>query len=277
MSKLAGIQDRIHSGWRSLGPRVRAGFAAEWPAFLTALQFLTIVPPLLRRAPTERELGQAVGYFPLVGACLGLLLWLNAVLLYWIFPEGIAAAGLLGVWILATGALHVDGFLDTCDALFGGRTVEERLHILRDEHVGAYAVTGGLLLMLLKYAAILELSSAYAGTALIVVATLGRWMISWTMVHNPYRRAEGLGRTMKDHCGFRQRWLATGTAFLVALLVGGALGMVAVAAVILAGWLVARVAIERLDGFTGDVYGAVCEICEVAALTAWTAYEAWMI
>lgn len=277
MSKLAGIQDRIHSGWRSLRPRLRAGFAAEWPAFLTALQFLTIAPPLLRREPTERELGQAVGYFPLVGTCLGLFLWLIAVLLYWIFPAEIAAAGLLAVWVLATGALHFDGFLDTCDALFGGRTVEERLRILRDEHVGAYAVTGGLLLMLLKYAAILNLSSAYAGTALIVVATLGRWMISWTMVHNRYRRAEGLGRTMKDHCGFRQRWLATGTALLVALLLGGALGMVTGATVILAGWLVARGAIKRLDGLTGDVYGAVCEVCEVAALTAWTAYEAWMI
>ena len=43
----------------------------------------------------------------------------------------------------------MDGFLDTCDAIHSWKGPEERLRILKDPHVGAFAVIGGLLYFLL--------------------------------------------------------------------------------------------------------------------------------
>jgi len=50
-----------------------------------------------------------------------------------------------------TGALHLDGFLDACDGLLGGYTPESRLEIMRDERLGAFALAGGVLLLLIKF------------------------------------------------------------------------------------------------------------------------------
>ena len=250
--------------------------------FLTALQFLTITPPIVRRPFTPAELGQAVGFFPLVGLLLGGVLTLLAWGLGRLFPPGVTAALVLAAWVGLTGALHLDGFLDTCDGLFGGGDPETRLRILRDERVGAYAVAGGVLLLLTKYAALAAIVGATgasslpwahglwrAGTqraALLLVPVLGRWGMALAVVAFPYARPEGLGRAMKDHAGWGQALLAGATALAVAALVAGWAGLAAWALATGATWLLARFALRRLPGLTGDIYGAVCEVVEVLML-----------
>jgi len=231
---------------------------------LAALQFLTIVPPIVRRPFTPRQLGRAVGFFPLVGVLLGALLVGLKGLLVHAFPAPVVAVLLLALWVILTGALHLDGFLDTCDGLFGGRTVEARLDILRDERVGAYAVSGGVLLMLLKYAALA--CFAHRGLALLLAPALGRWGMALAVVAFPYARPQGLGRAMKDGARGWELALATATVLLVALAVGRWMGLLALA---LAGggtWLIARFALHRIPGLTGDVYGAICELVEAMIL-----------
>ena len=111
---------RNEKGATRLGRFARVAFAA-------ALQFLTISPPLVQRLFDDVELGASVAYFPLVGLLLGgLLAALNAVLT-WLLPVEVATVFVLSAWVVLTGGLHIDGFLDSCDALFGGRTPEERL------------------------------------------------------------------------------------------------------------------------------------------------------
>lgn len=233
-------------------------------ALVTAFQFLTVMPPLIRRAMTPVELGRAVSFFPMAGLLLGLLLaglqWATAFL----FPAGVVAFLVLAAWIFCTGALHFDGFLDSCDGLFGGWTVEDRLRILHDVHVGAFAVAGGALLLLGKYAALAALTGAPA--ALIVAPALGRWAMSMAVVRYPYARTAGLGRAMKDETGWPQALLATAIAGLVAVLFGGWTGIAALAIAGLGAWLFIRFALARLPGLTGDIYGATCEFGELLAL-----------
>ena len=104
---------------------------------VVAFQFLTIVPPLLRRPLAPDELGRSVTFFPLVGLLIGLLLFGLHRVLSPIFPDLLAAAILLGVWTLCSGALHFDGLLDAVDGLLGGRDAEDRMRILRDAQVGS--------------------------------------------------------------------------------------------------------------------------------------------
>jgi adenosylcobinamide-GDP ribazoletransferase len=238
---------------------------------LTAIQFLTVAPPLIRGSLSETELGRAVGYFPLVGLLIGGFLVGVDRLLALFLPPGVSAALVLTAWILCTGALHLDGFLDTCDGLFGGRTPEERLRILRDERVGAFAVIGGILLLLVKFQSLAAPPSRSA--ALCLAPVLGRWGMSVAVVAFPYARAEGLGRVMKDHAGWGQVALASAIAATGAWFIAGPFGWLFL---LLSGallFLIARFVMRRLPGLTGDIYGAICELLEVLVLLSFVASE----
>lgn len=243
-----------------------------WPvSLLAAVQFLTVVPPVIRRAFTPAELGRAVGWFAVVGMMLGTTLAGVDYVLSLLFPAGVTAALLLVVWALMTGALHLDGFLDTCDGLFGGRTPEARLRIMRDERVGAFAVIGGALLLLVKYSCLASLTSRTA--SLIVAPTLGRWGMALAVVAFPYVRPEGTGRWMKDHAGWRQLILASITAIIPAILLAKWLGLIAIALAGAAAAAVAAFTLRRIPGLTGDVYGALCELLEALVLLVFVSGE----
>jgi adenosylcobinamide-GDP ribazoletransferase len=233
---------------------------------LAALQFLTVAPPLVRRRFTPSELGQATGYFPLVGVLVGVVLAALHGGLAFVFPSEVVSALLLAAWYILTGALHLDGFLDACDGLLGGGDPETRLRILRDERVGSFAVAGGVLLLLTKYAALRAVPRVTA--ALVLAPTLGRWGMTLAITAFPYARAEGLGRTMKDHAGWGQVAMATGVALLTAWIAGNWLGLAVLVWAAGVTWAVARFTLRRLPGLTGDIYGAVCEVVETAVLVA---------
>ncbi len=237
---------------------------APWLAPVLALQFLTVAPSIIQRAFTPAELGWAVAFFPLVGLLLGgALAGLDAALRL-AFPASVTTALVLVAWVILTGALHLDGFLDACDGLLGGSSPEERLRILRDERVGAFAVAGGILLLLVKYSALAAVPGSAA--ALVIACTLGRWGITAAVVAFPYARPQGLGRDMKDNAGWPQMLLASATALAVAWGAGGGTGLLAFATAAVIAWAVARFTLGRIPGLTGDIYGATCEIVEVGVL-----------
>ena len=129
----------------------------------------------------------------------------------------------------------------------------------------------GVLLLLLKYTALTAVSAPRAlapgrAAALVLAPTLGRWGMSLVVVAFPYARPEGLGKAVKDHAGLRELLLATLFALVIAWLAASGLGLVAVLVAGVGSWSVARFALARLPGLTGDLYGATCEIVETAIL-----------
>lgn len=233
-------------------------------ALLAAFQFLTITPPIVRRAFTSQELGRSVGFYPLVGVALGgVLLALNSGLRL-ICPPGVVAALVLVAWVTLTRALHLDGWMDACDGLFGSFTPEKRLDIMRDSRVGAFGAVGGCLLLLVKYAALSALIEH--AVILLLVPALGRWAVSIALIAFPYARHDGLGRDIKDHAHWPQAALATAIALAAAWLVARWTGLAAVGLAGLAMWLGACFVLGRIPGLTGDIYGALCELVEALTL-----------
>ena len=234
-------------------------------SLLAAFNFLTILP-LPAREVTPRDLGRAVGWFPLAGLGVGVVLaGMDWLLGRWL-PPGVTAALILALWLMAHGAIHFDGFLDSCDGLFGGNTPDQRLTIMRDHRVGAFAVAGGVLLLLLKHNALTALPSR--ATPLLLAPTLGRWAVALAIVGFPYAREQGLGRAMKDHAGPAQALLATALALAATLLIGGWRGGIAMAAAGAGMALIAGFIQQRIPGLTGDSYGAIVELSELIALLA---------
>lgn len=233
-------------------------------AFLAALQFLTIFPPVIRRPFTPAELGSAAGFYPLVGLLLGAALFAADYLLHFLVPAPVRAALILAFWVILSGALHLDGFLDTCDGLLGGLTPESRLKIMRDERVGAYALSGGVLLLLVKFTALGALKQPFG--ALILAPTLSRWGMSFALFAFPYARSQGLGREIKNHITWREIILASLIALPIAWFTTEWVGLLAFGAAALITWSGSIFVLHRLDGLTGDTYGALNELIETSVL-----------
>lgn len=236
-----------------------------------AWQFLTILPPLVRRPFVEDEMSRSTAFFPLIGVLAGAILAAADAGMSRSVPPNLSAAILLAIWVVLTGALHLDGFLDACDGLFGGRSPSERLRILKDERVGAFALAGGVLLLLIKYATIAAIQRR--GPALIAAATLGRWAMIGALWIFPYVRDDGLGRSLKQGIGPSQVVLASAIASLAVVASTGRFGWKLVAVSIVAGGFVAQIARKRIGGLTGDILGAICEVVEAATLVFWSVLE----
>jgi adenosylcobinamide-GDP ribazoletransferase len=236
-------------------------------SFLLALQFLTAIPVRVSGEITPRMMARAMAWFSVVGLVLGGVLAMVDAGLRALFPPLVSTALLLVTWVALTGALHLDGFLDCCDGLLVAKPPEKRLDILRDTHTGAFAIVGAVCLLLLKFAALVELSPGLRTGALLVIPALTRAAMVYAARAYPYARpGPGLGRLFREALTWREVAIAAAVAVAAAGLVLGALGL----ALTLCVWLM-TVAIawwvrRRIPGLTGDVYGAINELTEVGAL-----------
>jgi len=241
------------------------------PSLLAAFQFLSITPAIVRRAFTPQELGRSVGWYPLVGAAIsGVLLGANWGLMRIGLGRLTTAAILIALWLLLTRALHLDGWMDAWDGLFGGWTPARRLEIMRDSRVGAFGVAAGIAVLLIQAGALSE--SARLWPALLIAPVTGRWAMSLALVIYPYGRASGLGRDMKDNARWPQAVLATVIAGAAAWFGAGTMGLLALAISAVAALLAAEFARRRGGGgLTGDLYGAICVLVETGVLVLFAA------
>jgi adenosylcobinamide-GDP ribazoletransferase len=232
---------------------------------LIALQFLSSLPVRLPDMPTPEEVGRSVLCYPLVGFLLGLLLLLADWLLGGL-PAMLHAAMLLALWVALSGALHLDGLADTADAWAGGFGDAERtLAIMKDPRSGPIAVVVLVLVLVLKFSALVTLAQAGQSLPLLLAMVLGRAALLGLFLTTRYVRPGGLGQALADYLprrAGRRVLLATGALVLLT----GQPGMLAL---LLAGGafvLLRAQLLRRLGGTTGDTAGALLEIVETLVL-----------
>lgn len=230
--------------------------------FWIALQFLSSLPVTLPGMPTPRQVGRSLLYYPLVGLLFGLVLWLAS---HWLggVPAALHAALLLTLWVLLSGALHLDGLADSADAWLGGFGDRERtLQIMKDPRSGPAAVVTLVLVLLLKFCALWALIEQGAGLQLMLVPVIGRAAMLGLFLCTPYVRPGGLGQALADHMPRRAAgWVLLTCAGLGLALTGWAMVLTAVVFVALR-----RVMCNRLGGTTGDTAGALLELLELTVL-----------
>ena len=228
-----------------------------------AVGFLTVLP----FAPGgAAQMGPARAYFPLVGLALGGILAGLDTGARQVLPTPVAGALLVAALLVLTRAIHTEGFLDACDGLLGGYSRAKRLEILRDTHVGAFAVVGGATLLLLKWTLLTGVPDGVRVGILAAFPCLSRSGMLSTMAAFAYVRKKGLGAAFQAGTS---RW-QVGFGFATAAAAGGLLlgpaGLLLLGAAIAVslglGWWVSRM----LGGMTGDTYGAVNELAEVTVL-----------
>lgn len=230
-------------------------------ALAAAARLLTVLP-VPGAAASDAELGRSALCYPLVGLILGGVL-AGLAALVGNAPAPLAAVIVLVAWVVATGALHLDGLADCADGLLGGRGDPVRIRrILKDPHVGVAGVTAIVLVLVGKYAALASLFETGRAGMVWMVPVLGRAAIVALMLALPYASAGGLGEAVHARLP-RRAALAVVLAAGVAGLwwCAGAVLAVAVVLVPWGYWLRAR-----LGGASGDAYGAAVEAGELVAL-----------
>lgn len=238
---------------------------------LTALGFLTRLPLGGLARALDHEMGppsEAMAVFPLVGLALGLLLaLLDALLAATRLPLLSRDILLVVALVWFTGGLHLDGLMDTCDGLLGGRTPEQRLLIMRDSRVGSFGVLGGVCIILLKVGLLAGLPGGGARQAALLLAPLlGRWALVLAAALFPPARPEGLGAAFRAGVTPARFAFALATSSLACLAFGGVSGALALAGSCATTWLLGRAVLATIPGLTGDTYGALAEVNEVTIL-----------
>lgn len=234
--------------------------------FLVALQFLTWLPVHLPEPPEDRDLGESLLYYPLVGLVLGLVL----AALAWAMGDGssmLHAAVLLTTWVLMTGGLHLDGLADSADAWVGGQGSRERtLTIMKDPYCGPAGTVALILLLLVKLAALDALDAQHHELPLVLAPLIGRTSLPALFISTPYVRPGGLGEVLARQCPL---WptvaVVLGTVAAIPLTTGmHTLWSLASAFATFA--VLRDLMLRRLGGTTGDTAGAMVELVEASVL-----------
>jgi adenosylcobinamide-GDP ribazoletransferase len=198
------------------------------------------------------------GYLPFVGIAIGAAAGLAALGFARLGVAPLSIATAFAAPILLTGALHLDGFLDSCDALFACVTPERRLEIMKDPHHGTFAVA---------YFAVI--AAIWIGALAALPFTLFPWVLAL---------ACGSARWAATLNGFAYPYARGGHPSIVALVAAAAVLIVVSRAIGPWDWLVlpaltilslglGRWCAQRLGGkLVGDVYGALIFVGEAVAL-----------
>jgi len=234
--------------------------------FLAALSFLTVIPLPRRREVSPEQVGSSLVYFPVVGIIIGLILAGLYWLLRLILPSVVVSGLLLIFLVVLTGGLHLDGFVDTCDAIAGHKTPEARRQIMRDSRAGALGMVGVCCLLIVKYVSLNSVPESLMMATLGLMPVVSRWAMVYAIFAHPYARPSGLGKVFKEMASRRRFVVATLIAVAVAIALARLPGLI----IMLGVWVIAAAMAAYLkgkfSGLTGDTYGAMNEVAEVSVL-----------
>ncbi len=213
--------------------------------------------------------GAALACLPFVGIAIGALSGTFAWGVSTIAPHAFAVAAAFSATVVLSGAMHVDGFLDTCDALFASVAPERRLEIMKDPRHGTFAVAGFAVAIAWWVTSLGALDPARLPFALAFAGGSARFAAVQNAFVFPY------GRTGGSAAAFAQRppptvlFLCACTLVAIALAARAPVWIAVAAAACAIALLFGRGAARRLGGvLVGDVYGATIVALEVVILTA---------
>jgi adenosylcobinamide-GDP ribazoletransferase len=234
--------------------------------FLQAIQFLTRLPLGKHANYTPGLAGAAVSWYAPTGLIIGVLMVLSGWIFSLLLPPFLVSAIVLSVWVAITGALHLDGLGDCGDAWMGAHTPERMLEIMKDTSCGIGALVAVILILLLKFSALTLLIGQGAWSMLLFAPVLARISLSLVIHYVPYRRAEGLGSSLKTDLNFNAIVISSLLMSLLLSLISFQAFIYGAIACGIAWLIIYRFFINPIRGATGDVYGALVEVTETLVL-----------
>lgn len=239
--------------------------------------------PMPQSEWTDENKSYAMCFFPWIGAVIGAVSYVVFLVSRWL-EEDIGSSYamlftilliLIPVWI--TGGIHLDGFLDTKDALSSWQTKERRLEILKDSHAGAFAIISCAVYFLL-YIGVYSCLTVRSMELIAYSFVLSRALSGLSVVTFPQARKKGMVADFSENASTKvTRVVLCGYVITVSVLLvvrGGSSGVVCAgtAAVVFVHYY--RMAMKNFGGVTGDLCGYFLQVSELAMAFAVVVSEA---
>jgi adenosylcobinamide-GDP ribazoletransferase len=221
----------------------------------------------------EKHTAVMISSFPIVGLVIGTLWWLWIVLLTFLNMPLMLAAALssLAPFFIA-GFIHLDGYMDTSDAILSYRDIKDRIRILKDPLVGAFAVVMLIILLLLQFSAVYSIVENGKYLPLVIsISVISRCCSTFSIFTLRHMSESNYTPLLKEGTGIFHKVfvvvvgvVTTGLTFLY----GGVVGLLVILAVILGYGVAIRKASKSLNGISGDLLGYAMVIGELSGLIA---------
>lgn len=220
----------------------------------------------------EENMRYMMCFFPVVGLVVGLVvaawLWLAAVTG---MDSVLMGAGVALIPVAMTGGIHLDGLCDVADAQSSHADPERKRQILKDPHVGAFAVIALTCYLIAATAIATELAPRWeVGVLLGCSYIVSRCLSGIATVMFPTSASKGMLSAFHESAAQKRVLtvliieLAVCAAGMVAVDVHLALPMIVAALVCLA--LLYPFATTRFGGMSGDIAGAFLQVTELIML-----------
>ena len=210
-------------------------------------------------------------FLPVVGIVEGVFLIAFSIFLNKLNVNPILIAAVLTVLpILYTGGIHMDGFLDTMDALGSNQDKQKKLNILKDSNSGAFAIIGGLVYILLYFASLLTFQGFIRIYILAVSYMLIRAYSALSLIVFKNARGSGLAFEFAD-----KSLIYTNRTVLIGFILLGSVAMIIIninygllcAISVFLVFMYYRVkSFEEFGGITGDLAGYFLQLAELVVV-----------
>ena len=227
--------------------------------FLMAVSMFTVIP--LPHNIWDDEGGRHImKFYPIVGLIVGVIWYGVYKILELIGASTMITAAIMTIMpFIVTGMLHLDGFMDVCDAILSRRSKEEKLRILKDSHTGAFAVISLAMLFVVNFASVytvIQRNSNLIG--IIFIPVISRSIIGLLLLSKESMKGSSLGAFFKQGTGIVDKVILY-TALIIGILVAfiavePKMGFVTSAMIIIALLLVDNCC-KEFDGMSGDTAG----------------------
>ena len=215
----------------------------------------------------EKAKDKMLLFLPIVGLEIGAI-WAALAWLCRLLDLHLLVIGLIlcAYPYIVTGFIHLDGYMDVTDAVKSWRDLERRREILKDSHVGSFAVIGIVLLMLAQFAVFASAPNNANYLILIFVPAVSRCCSALAVTGlKPMSTSQYANRKKpKSHMVVLTVMLFM--FFVAGFLLCGKYGFASVGCLIGYG-LALRRAYKSLGGMNGDISGyalSIGELCAVA-------------
>ena len=244
-----------------------------WNSFKIAFAMFSKIP-VPQAEWTKENMKYMFCFFPLIGTVIGGATYLAAWIgWYFGFDPGFRTVILVLIPVLVTGGIHVDGLLDTADAMSSWQERKRRLEILKDSNAGAFAVITACVYFLAWYGAYSQIGENQSAILVMCAGFMvSRCLSGLGVITLPKAREDGtvaeFSRKAEDVTVRRVLLLFLVLLLLLMLFLEPVYAAAAFGAAVLIFFYYRHMALKYFGGTTGDLSGCFLCLCEVGVALA---------
>ena len=209
-------------------------------------------------------------FLPVVGLEIGAIwMLLNYLLMEWNVPQLIYALVMCVVPFITTGFIHLDGFMDVTDAISSCRNLEKRREILKDSHVGSFAVVWCVILFLAMFAFFASAPQPAKSITLLFVPFISRIGSALAVTNLKSMSTSQYAQSHTTPKWHNVLLVIYAAAACAVTYIFAQQYVVCLAVQLLVYAVMLRKCYKSLEGMNGDISGYCITVSEAAAVAVW--------